>query len=206
MTEEATRDEEAPKAEAEEVLEAEATAEATDADEETNGEPETELERLTRERDEFRGNWQRAQADYQNQKRRTISDIDAAVRRSQNALLEEILLVLDHLDMALMSPCESDDAKNLQIGVQMTRDQLIAALGRQNVSAIPVEGSFDPAVHQAIATIESADADPGEILEVVRSGWMHGELVLRFAQVKVAAKPEDGEPSEDDGNEASATD
>lgn len=186
MTEKATREE----------LPEEAPVEATQDETETSdtapegGAPETELERTARERDEFRANWQRAQADFQNQKRRTIADIDAAVRRSQGALLEEILLVLDHLDMALLSPCESQDAKNLLIGVQMTRDQLLAALERQDVSAIAAEGTFDPSVHQAVATIETEEHEPGEILEVVRSGWKHKDLVLRFAQVKVAARPE----------------
>ena len=195
MTDKATPREEAmdevemePEVEAKVDPQAETEAEPESSD---DREPETELERVTRERDEYLASWQRAQADYQNQKRRTIADIDAALRRSQSALLEEILLVLDHLDMALMSPCESQDAKNLQIGVQMTRDQLLAALKRQDVTAISVEGTFDPAVHQAVSTIETDEHEPGEILEVVRSGWMHKELVLRFAQVKVAARPDD---------------
>ena len=200
MTEKATREEEAPEDLGTEG--AEGTDERVDASaDEAPAEPETELERLTRERDEYLKSWQRAQADFQNQKRRTIADIDAALRRSQSVLLEEILLVLDHLDMALMSPCESQDAKNLQIGVQMTRDQLLAALKRQDVAAIPVEGAFDPAVHQAIATIESEEHEPGQILEVVRSGWMHKDLVLRFAQVKVAALPDDS-ASEDGATDA----
>ncbi|MFT5052194.1 MAG: molecular chaperone GrpE [Chlamydiales bacterium] len=165
--------------------------------------PESELETLTRERDDYLKHWQRAQADYQNLKRRAISDTDAALRRSQAGLLNEILLVLDHLDMALTTQCESADAKNLLVGVQMTRDQLMAALKRQAVTAIDVIGAFDPAVHQGVATIATDEHEPGQILDVVRSGWMHQDLVLRFAQVRVAARPEpESEPDGEAADEA----
>ena len=45
-------------------------------------------------------------------------------------------------------------------------------------------------VHQAVATIQTDEHEPGLILETVRGGWTHRGNVLRFAQVKVAAAPE----------------
>jgi molecular chaperone GrpE len=137
--------------------------------------------------EDLRAKWLRAQADYQNLKRRQLADIDAAMRRAQSGLLENLLLVLDHLDMALAAPVESEESKNLALGVQLTRAQLVSALEREEVLPIPTEGNFDPEVHQAIATIECADAEPGTILEVTRPGWSHRGQVLRPAQVKVAA-------------------
>ncbi len=139
------------------------------------------------ERDEYLASWQRAKADYQNLRRRVLSDIEAAVRDKTQRIQEEMLTVLDYLDMALKSPCESQDAKNLLMGVQMTRTQLWQSLEKDGVKAIDTSGAFDTTRHQAMATVETDDAEPGTILEVVRIGFKKGDVVLRHAQVKVAA-------------------
>lgn len=157
-----------------------------EADEEPGPSP---LEAAERERDEAIASWQRARADYQNLKRRTLEDIQAALRRERGALLEEVLIVLDYLDMALAAPCEGQEAKNLQQGVRLTRDQLWAMLERQGVAPIATEGAFDPDLHQAVSTVASDEHEPGTILEVVRTGFKQGTGVLRHAQVKVASEP-----------------
>ncbi len=197
MTDEATR---SPEDETEESLPAE---EATDFSAETerahSAADEPELDRALREREEYLSNWQRAKADYQNLRRRQIADIDAAVRRELTPLLDNVLGVLDNLDLALRTECSSDDAKNLMVGVQMTRDQMTAMLTQNGVAPIPTEGAFDPNQHQAIATIPTADHEPGQVLEVVRAGWMFRDQVLRPADVKVSTAP-----AEDSDAEASA--
>ena len=144
---------------------------------------------LLRERDDAITKWQRARADYQNLKRRGLSDYENGLRRSLQPLAESLLLVLDNLDLALAAPVTSEDAVNLAMGVQLTRDQLVSSIATLEVKPIPVEGEFDPAVHQAVETVEDSAAAPGSIVGVVRPGftWRHG--VLRHAQVRVAAAP-----------------
>lgn len=144
----------------------------------------------------------RAQADYQNLRRRTQDDIEAAVRRAKSDVLGEALTVLDYLDMALAAPVESADAQNLKVGIEMTRNQLQGLFDRLAVKPIEAEGAFDPALHQAVSTVTTEDAEPGTIVEVVRKGWMLGDDVLRFAQVRVAAAPEDEAESDADDAEA----
>ena len=148
---------------------------------------------LLRERNEAITKWQRARADYQNLKRRGQSDFENGLRRSLQPLAESLLLVLDNLDLALAAPVTSEDAVNLAMGVQLTRDQLVNSIATLEVKPIPVEGEFDPAVHQAVETVEGSGASPGSIVGVVRPGftWRHG--VLRHAQVRVAAAPEGAE-------------
>ena len=184
-------------------------AQEVEGSESTEEEPEavderTPLEKAEQERDEYLAQWQRAKADYQNLRRRILDDIDSAVQRETQSLMQEMLTVLDYLDMALASPCESTDAKNLQIGVQMTRSQLWQALERQGAKPIPTEGVFNPKLHQAMATVPSDDVEPGTIIEVLRAGFHKQEQVLRHAQVKVAAAIED--ISEEASEEASQTD
>jgi hypothetical protein len=46
---------------------------------------------------------------------------------------------------------------------------------------------FDPDLHQAVAAVETPDAEPGTILETVRKGYAWRGTVLRHAQVRVVA-------------------
>ena len=151
---------------------------------------------------ELEGLLARAQADYANLRRRNLADQDAAVARAEAALLGELLTFADWLDMALVTEVQSPDAITIKEGVRLTRDQLGGLLSARGVSAISTEGAFDPELHQAVATVEDADAEPGAIAAVVRKGWKRGEAVLRHAQVKVVAAPE--APSEE-GAEADET-
>jgi molecular chaperone GrpE len=144
---------------------------------------------VARERDEYLRNWQRAQADYQNLRRRVQGDIDAAVHRSKKGFYTELLLVLDYLDMACASPCQSADAKGLLAGVEMTRGVLLQALEREGVKPIAANGAFDPALHEAVESVEAPDKPAGSIVAVLRRGWTSTQGVLRPAQVKVAGAP-----------------
>ncbi|MFT7668936.1 MAG: molecular chaperone GrpE [Planctomycetota bacterium] len=166
-------------------------------------EPEEKLtpeEVVQRERDEYYENWRRSQADFQNHRRRQIQVIDAAVKSTRRELFAELLTVLDYLDMALLSNVESQEAKNLLMGVQMTRDHMSQLLTQHEIEPIDSSGSFDPNCHEAIEMVEGTEFEPGTIVGTVRRGYMVGKDVLRHAHVKVAAEPasaEDAEPTEE---------
>lgn len=153
-------------------------------------EPElTPEEQLRNERDEYHDSWRRTQADIQNLRRRQAEVIDTAVRGARRELFSELLLVLDFLDMALLTPVETQEGKNLQAGVQMTRDQMLQLLGQHEIEAIDSTGSFDPEVHEAVETIETDEHPAGTIVSTLRSGYRAGKDILRYAQVRVAAEP-----------------
>ena len=183
--------EDAPVAEATDET---ATAEANDASGTEAGGPES-LEDALKQRDEYLELYKRAQADYKNLRRRAQSDLEAGLRRQMQPLLDSLLLVLDHLDMALMAPTPNEETKNFAIGVEMTRNQLVAALGQEEVSEISTKGAFDPEKHQAVSTVETDEVAPGEIVATIRKGYTWGDLVLRHAHVSVAA--EQAEASEE---------
>lgn len=166
-----------------EMLEAAAAAE-------TQGDP--ALDAALREKDEAVRNWQRAQADYQNLRRRLSSDIDAAVARSKSALFEDLLLVLDYLEMALATPAKSADATTLRAGVEMTHQQLVKALEREGVRPVRDSGAFDAAIHQAVETVETDAVPSGHIASVSRRGYAQNGTTIRPAQVRVAAGAREG--------------
>jgi len=178
--------------------EAEPTAEATEADlpeAEIVEEPELSPEEaLARERDEYLDNWRRTQADIQNLRRRQAEVIESAVRGARRELFSELLLVLDYLDMALMTPVETQEGKTLHAGVQMTRDQMLQFLSQHEIEAVPSTGAFDPELHEAVERIPTEEHAEGTIVSTLRAGYRAGKDILRYAQVRVAAAPEgDGE-------------
>jgi len=149
-----------------------------------------DVESLTRERDEYLARWQRAAADYQNLKRRSASEVEGAVRRSLEGLLSGLLLVVDHLELALKSPAGSEDAQALARGVGLTLDQLLYVLRQQGVEPILAEEEFDPALHEAVATLESDELPAGRIVDTLRRGYTWRGQMLRFAHVRVARAPQ----------------
>jgi len=166
---------------------------------------EEDIDELRHQRDDYVARWQRATADYKNLRRRTGEDIEAAVRRAMTPLLENLLLVLDHLDMALTTPVESDDAKALAVGVRLTRDQFLKGLQGEGVEAIPDEGPFDPDLHEAVATVETDEVEPGTVIETVRRGFTWRGIVLRHSHVKVARSSETGDGTDLGSSEASGS-
>lgn len=149
--------------------------------------PKERVAELESECEELRTKWMRAQADYQNLKRRNAAEYEMGLKRALNPLFTDLLLVADYLDMALAMEPTSDEAKNLAMGVEMTRTKLLQSLEGAEVHPIATEGVFDPELHEATGTEEREDLPPGTILRVVRKGYTWRETVLRHAHVIVVA-------------------
>src|SRR5262245_28380557 len=122
-----------------------------------------QLERVTRERDDAIAKLQRATADYQNLRRRQQADLENSLRRGLEQLLTSLLLVLDHLELALAAPAENEETKNFARGVALTRNSLLKLLEQEGVEPIAADDKFDPAKHHAVATVERDDVPPGTI-------------------------------------------
>jgi molecular chaperone GrpE len=138
---------------------------------------------------ELEGRWLRAQADAQNMRRRAQQELDSALLRILQPLLDELLLVLDYLDLALSAPAAAPEARALAAGVSMTRAKLAQTLELADVRAIPTEGSFDPTRHEAAESRPTAEHSPGTLLATVRPGYTWQGRILRPARVVVASAP-----------------
>src|SRR5580704_170243 len=104
------------------------------------------------ERDEYLALAQRTQADFENYRKRVARESALAQERGIARLAKELLPAIDNLDRALQSAAEDDP---LLEGVRLVRLELGAALARVGVEAFsPLGETFDPAVHEAMASIE----------------------------------------------------
>lgn len=149
--------------------------------------------------EDLEARWLRAQADYQNTRRRAQQELEGELLRTMQPLLDELLLVGDFLDMALSAPTTTPEARNLAAGVQMTRAKLTQALESVDVRPIDTTGTFDPTRHEAAETRAAEGAAPGSILATLRGGYTWQGRILRPARVVVAAAGGTGDRA---GNEA----
>ena len=151
--------------------------------------PQPEEDPLTvaqRERDEYLDLAKRAQADFENYRKRAAKEAAAAGARARSGLIRELLPVVDNLERALAS---SDGADETFVqGVRLVYNELQGVLSRAGVEAIEPAGEpFDPTVHEALSTRESDGAEAGVVLDVVEKGYRSGDTVIRPARVVVAA-------------------
>jgi molecular chaperone GrpE len=147
-----------------------------------------ELGVLAAKRDEYLALAQRTQADFENYRKRVARESALAAQRGVGKLAKELLPAIDNLDRAL-SAAATDDP--LLDGVRLVRSELSAALARVGVESFsPLGETFDPEVHEAVATVPQpaeGGADSGLVVEVYQDGYRLGESVIRPARVVVAA-------------------
>jgi molecular chaperone GrpE len=146
-----------------------------------------ELVAVGAQRDEYLALAQRTQADFENYRKRVARDSALAQERGVAKLAKELLPALDNLDRALEAAAQDDP---LLDGVRLVRSELSAALARVGIQSFSSLGeSFDPAVHEAMATVPAPDEGTasGTVVEVYQPGYRLGESVIRPARVVVAA-------------------
>jgi molecular chaperone GrpE len=150
----------------------------------------TDLQRarddLQRERDDFYDRLLRKTAEFDNYRRRIDRERREQADQAVVDLLLELLLVVDDFDRALTVDA-GDGAAAYRKGVELIHAKLHDLLRRYNVRPIEAVGApFDPNVHQAVAHESSPDHREGEVVDVLRKGYMIGDRLLRPAMVKVA--------------------
>lgn len=131
----------------------------------------------------------RVMAEFENYKKRVARDHEERVKYSHETLVKELLPVLDDFDRVLEHlPAESSpEIQSLVDGVQLIHRHFQKALKKFSLEEVPAEKEkFDPHLHEAIASVESGDAEPGNIVQCHRKGYkLHGRLI-RPASVTVA--------------------
>ena len=133
---------------------------------------------------EFREGWQRAQADFQNYKKRIERDSEMTQASMKGDILRRILPVLDDLERALQNR-PGDDA--WVSGVELIAHKLRSVLEAEGVKRIEAVGKpFDPNFHEAISHEPSEDVASGHVIAVAQNGYTLGERVIRPALVRVA--------------------
>jgi molecular chaperone GrpE len=170
----------------------EAQSNAEQVAERAEAERQAEGERLQAEnarlKDELRRGHEiylRSLADFDNYRRRIERERASAVRAGKREMILSLLDVLDDFERALEHMDEAP--ASVFEGLVAIQRRLAGALEAQGV--IPFESvgqPFDPALHEAVGSVESDEQEPGAVLDEVSRGYRWGEELLRPARVRVA--------------------
>jgi molecular chaperone GrpE len=157
-------------------------------------EPQVTLEFLQAEVDRFKDQWMRAIAEGENVRKRAQKEKEDAVKFAASNFARDMLSVCDNLRRALESCTHQSDfpdsVKALIAGVEMTEKELLAIFERQGIKKItPLHEKFNPNFHQAMFEIENGEVESGTILQVLQSGYILHDRLLRPALVAVAKTP-----------------
>lgn len=138
-------------------------------------------------------------AELDNFKKRSAREREESTRYGNEALIKELLPVLDNLERAIAHAAGGGNGKPLVEGVEMVLKGFLDALARFGVSQVVAEGQpFDPAQHEAMAQVENPNLPPNTIVEAHQKGYLLRDRLLRPALVSVSKSPTSQEKKNDD--------
>jgi len=149
-----------------------------------------ELEAKEKAANENYDRYLRQVAELDNFKRRTSREREEAIRFANEALVRDLLPVVDNLERAV-AHSKGSNGKPLIEGVEMVLRGVFDVLAKHGVVQVTAVGEpFDPGKHEAMAQVESRTHAPNTVVEEYHKGYLIRDRLLRPALVSVAKAPE----------------
>ena len=140
--------------------------------------------------EELEDKYLRANADFDNMKRRLEKEKMQAISYAHEVFARDLLPIIDSLEMAILSG-SNPDVESTQLlekvkeGLGLTIEQFRKAFEKHGIELVNIEGAFDPNFHEAVMQLESEEKGSGEILQVFQKGYKIKERILRPAMVSI---------------------
>ncbi|MBT3536498.1 MAG: nucleotide exchange factor GrpE [Rhodospirillaceae bacterium] len=142
----------------------------------------------------------RAMAETENMRRRAERDKTDTRKYAVADFARDMLAVSDNLQRALSAVSEEARGGNPELaqlleGVELTRKELQGHFDKHGIKEInPLGEKLDPNFHQAVVQIEDPEAAQGTVVQVMQSGYVIHDRLLRAAMVGVAKGAPAGKP------------
>lgn len=141
--------------------------------------------------EEYLAGWKRAQADYQNLKKESEREKSEFAKYANERLLSDLIPALDQLELAIMHVPEPDETEKSKwgswlIGLKAVVKIWEQAAAKAGLERIPLEGSFDPNLHEPLMEIVVEGKEPGLIEQTNQVGWKLNGKVIRPAKVIIS--------------------
>lgn len=141
------------------------------------------LEEAKESAEKYLANWQRAEADFLNYKRRHEQERAELAHFASASLISALLPVVDDLERALGNTDDESDVAAWVEGVKLIYQKLRSVLEDRGLEVIEAEGmEFDPNLHEAVMCVEGEE---GIVCEEVQKGYKLRDRLLRPSMVKV---------------------
>jgi len=150
----------------------------------------------------------RSLAEIENQRRRFEKEIKDAFEFGSFNFAKESLAILDNLDRAKIAIQNDEvlksnkDLDKFLNNISIIEKDLISIFEKNRIVKIEAKGKkFDPNLHQAMTEIDDEKSDEGTVVQVIQSGYMMGERLLRPALVGVAKRKNSKNTEKDEKKE-----
>ena len=122
--------------------------------------------------------------EYQNYRRRTEAELERAYAKAAKETVLPFLDVYDDLERALAMPCKDE---RYYKGIQLIYENLMITFKYLNIVPMDSKGKiFNPTYHEAVQRIRDENLRAEEIADVILTGFLMDDEVLRHAKVVVA--------------------
>ena len=149
-------------------------------------EADTVAEKSAEELIDWKDQYIRLQAEFDNYRKRTIREKMDLIQSGGSDILKAILPILDDMQRATAASEKSDDINALREGERLVVQKFIDTLRQKKVVEIEALYSpFDENLHEAVARFAAGEEKKGKVIDVIERGYMLGDKVLRFAKVVV---------------------
>jgi molecular chaperone GrpE len=149
-----------------------------------------QIQKVNDERDQVKDQLLRTMADFQNFRKRVMDEKRQIELRANEKFVTELLPVLDNFERGIAAFEKGGTVESLVEGIKAIDRQLRGALESQKVERVVSLGQpFDPDVHEALASVDSAEHEEGTVIDEIEAGYKLGDRVIRPARVRVSKKP-----------------
>jgi len=153
------------------------------------------VERLEKEVEEYKNQYLRKHADFENFRKRMLREKEDSIRYANANLLKDLISVIDDFERAIESAQDSKDFESFLSGIQLIEKQFASMLennwGLKRMETVGEE--FDPQKHEALMMEENPECTTEVVLEDYQKGYYLHDRVIRHAKVKVGKPPADAD-------------
>lgn len=147
-------------------------------------------EKLKAELDEAKEKYLRLYSEFDNYRRRTSKERLELISTANEDLMAAMLPIIDDLERADKAFDEKGDIKSFKKGYDLIYIKLKNITESKGLKPMEVKAGddFNPEVHEAVTQIPAPEEKlKGKIVDVIESGYLLNDKVIRFAKVVTGA-------------------
>ncbi|MDQ2870482.1 MAG: nucleotide exchange factor GrpE [Acidobacteriota bacterium] len=149
---------------------------------------EEKLQSVVNDFEDLKDRHRRKLAEFENMRKRTEREKSEYLRVALGRFVGDFLTISDDFDRALAHATPEETASDFGQGVALIQRKLAELWKKYGLVEVDTSGSFDPNVHEAVATEASDDLPKDTIVDVLGKGYLLNDKLIRPALVKVTVR------------------
>lgn len=148
---------------------------------------EIQMEKKTKQCEEYLNMLQRTAAEFDNYKKRTLKEKEALYNEAVSDVIQAFLPVIDNLERAVKAANSDDEGQSIKEGIELVSRQIkdvVKSLGIEEIKCIGEK--FSPELHNAVMHIDDDSLGENIIADEFQKGYIYKDRVIRHSVVKVA--------------------